>query len=77
MKGLLVPIFAFTVLKLILTLIITFKSLEFGMVVFYTILILLNIHLLICCILDKQLLPNSLQSLFTSKRKEISENKKS
>ncbi len=76
MKGLLVPIFAFSALKLIFTLIITFNSLAIEMVVFLIVLLLINIHLLISCILGKDLLPNSLKRILHKKKECLNDNKK-
>tara|TARA_R110002012_G_scaffold267048_2_gene450672 strand:+ start:2441 stop:2668 length:228 start_codon:yes stop_codon:yes gene_type:complete len=75
MRALLVPILSFTVLKLVFTLVITFDSLEVEMVIFFIILTLMNIHLLISCVLDRDLLPKQIKKILIRKKAYNNEEK--
>lgn len=52
-KGMLIPIFMFGLLKLFLTLLITYESIDWQLLFMLLILIVINLYILICLIAGK------------------------
>ena len=61
-KTLLIPLFSFAVLKLSLTLAITYKSLGVVAISCFLLIIGINVYILIQLIRDKSIFPNKLKS---------------
>ncbi len=71
-KALLIPFFSFAVIKLSLTLAITYKSLELIAISFFLLIIGVNIYFLVQLIRGKSIAPKNLKFKLGSKNHENS-----